>query len=214
MLAARAGGDIMRHKTIAVFAGLLLALFASAARAEGTENLLHPWGMSLSAGAGVNDFVGEDLRDMTTTGGAWDARFTFGTRQYVGFEAAYLGSVQEIDAIGMEENAVLVSNGIEGSVRIQVPTGIGLYPYAFGGAAWKRYDLANTDTNTSDVSESDDVLEIPAGIGVAYNYKGLLVDVRGAYRFAVEEDLVPAADGDGASTLDNFNVSAHLGIEF
>ena len=201
----------MTRRLMAIVAGLFLIFVASSASGE---ELLHPWGMSLSAGGGVNDFVGDDLREMTGTGGAWDARFVFGTRQYVAIEAAYLGSAQEINALGMEENALLVSNGVEGTVRVNVPTGMALQPYAFGGAAWRRYDLANTDTNTSSVEETDDVLELPVGIGVGYTWKGLIVDARGSYRFAAEEDLVPASDGDGRSTLDNFNVSAHVGIEF
>ena len=72
----------------------------------------------------------------------------------------------------------------------------------------------DTDTNTSDVSDQDDVLEVPMGIGIGYRYQGLIFDARAAYRLAVDEDLVPASDGDGASELDNINVAAHVGIEF
>jgi len=203
----------MRQGTIALCAGLFLALMAAPVSAEGEKTLLHPWGMSVSAGGGVTDFAGEELRDMTGPGGAWDARFTFGTRQYLGIEAAYLGTAQSIDAIGMEENAVLVSNGAEAAVRVSPLRG-SLQPYVFAGAAWKRYDLANTDTNTSDVSDQDDVLEVPMGIGIGYRVAGLIFDARAAYRLAVDEDLVPASDGDGASELDNLNVAAHVGIEF
>jgi hypothetical protein len=201
----------MRWRTTMILAGFLVVGAASSAGAE--PKLLHPWGMSLSAGGGVNDFAGEDLRDITGTGGAWDARFAFGTRQYVGIEAAYLGTAQSIDAIGMEEDAVLLSNGVEADVRFNALKG-DFQPYVFAGAAWKRYDLTNTDTNTSDVNDQDDVLEVPVGCGIGYNYRGVIFDARASYRFAAEEDLLPASDGDGASTLDNFNVAAHVGIEF
>ena len=199
------------RRTVSGLVGLLFVFLGSSS--AGAEPLLHPWGMSITAGGGVNDFVGEDARDMARTGGAWDARLAFGTRQYVGIEAAYLGTAQAIDAIGMEEDAVLLANGVEGAVRV-TPLRGALQPYVFAGAAWKRYDLTNTDTNTSDVSDQDDVLEVPVGIGVGYRYQQLVFDARASYRFAGGEDLFPASDGDGAGTLDTINVAAHVGVEF
>ena len=61
---------------------------------------------------GVLDFARDDLPDMTGTAGSWDARFQSGTRCYLGFEAAYLGSAQSIDAIGLDQDATLLSNGV------------------------------------------------------------------------------------------------------
>ena len=200
----------MTRRTTALCAGFALALAATPALAE--RSLLHPWGMGLTAGGGVTDFAGDDLRAMTDTAGAWDARFVFGTRQYIGLEAAYIGTAQNINALGMAENTELISNGAEAAVRVSPLRGA-IQPYAFAGAAWKRYDL-NADTNTSDVRDVDDVLEVPMGIGIGYRYNGLLLDARGSYRVAFDEDLVPNHDGTGASSLDNFNVSAHVGVEF
>lgn len=183
------------------------------------EGFRDRWGMAVSAGGGVNDFTGDAMRDITGTGGSWDARLALGTRQLIGFEAAYLGTAQSIDAIGLETDALLVSNGAEALVRVNLLPGP-LQPYAFGGVAWKRYDLTNTDTNTSDVVGSDDVYELPLGVGVNAKSQGLIFDVRGAYRIATGEDLVPdrdiddARDNEGFSALDNFNVSGHVGVEF
>lgn len=179
------------------------------------------WGLAVSAGGGVNDFTGDAMRDITGTGGAWDARLAIGTKQVIGFEAAYIGTAQSIDAIGLEDDALLVSNGAEGLVRVNLLPGR-FQPYAFGGVAWKRYDLTRTETNTSDVIDQDNVFELPLGVGANARYAGMLFDIRAAYRIATGEDLVPERDlddvrptpGESFSTLDNFNVSAHVGVEF
>ena len=54
------------------------------------------------------------------------------------------------------------------------------------------------------MNDVDDVLEVPVGIGIDHRFKGLLLDARGSYRISYDEDLVSNTDGDGASTLDNF----------
>lgn len=177
------------------------------------KTLLYPWGMAVSAGGGVMDFAGESARGMTGTAGQWDARVAFGTRQAIGFEAAYIGTAGSIDAIGLDSDAMLVSNGAEGLLRVNLVPGP-VQPYAFGGVAWRRYDLTNTDTNTSDVIGQDDVLEVPLGVGLGFRAGGLLLDARAAYRVATDEDLIPNEEQTGFSTLDSVNVSGHVGVEF
>lgn len=177
------------------------------------KTLLYPWGMAVSAGGGVMDFAGDSARDITGTAGQWDARIAFGTRQPIGFEAAYIGTAGSIDAIGLDSDAMLVSNGAEGLLRVNFVPGV-VQPYAFGGVAWRRYDLTNTDTNTSDVIGQDDVLEVPLGLGIGFRTGSLILDARAAYRVATDEDLIPNEDQTGFSTLDSVNISGHVGVEF
>jgi hypothetical protein len=92
-------------------------------------------------------------------------------------------------------------------------------PFIFGGVAWRRYQLQNSDFNTSDVLGEDDVLEVPVGLGIAYKAGSFLLDARGEFRGAFYEDLVPSASGgltrgsDDAS-LHRWGINANLGVEF
>lgn len=201
----------------AVAVGLALALGAGIAAADEREepNLIIPYGMSIHVGGGVAGFVDEGMRDMTDPAGEWEARAVFGTRLIVGFEAGYSGTVQSIDALGLDTDALLLSTGVEGLVRLHLLDEGGIRPYMFAGAGWRRYDLTNADVNTSSVLETDDVLEIPVGVGVGYQIGRVIVDVRGTVRPTFEEDLVPAAAEDEENTpLDTWNVAARVGFEF
>ena len=53
-------------------------------------------------------------------GGMWTARVLAGTRRYFGVEAAYVGNARGIDALGLQSNATLVVNGVEGDARVNV----------------------------------------------------------------------------------------------
>lgn len=184
---------------------------------EYREQLFDRLGFSLTAGGGVEGFTGDSARAATTDGGNWDVRASIGTRSFLTFEASYIGSAQAIDALGLDNNAVLVSNGVQGNLRLNLLDRTGVQPFLYAGAAWRRYDVTNTDLNTSDISDTDDVLEIPMGVGVAYKYRGFLLDARGEFRAATNEDLMPSLTsidpGDKAS-LHRYGVSANLGYEF
>jgi hypothetical protein len=172
-----------------------------------------PQGAGFSIGGGVIDFSGEDMRDMTGTGGTWDARGIYGTRSLLAVEGAYLGSAQEIDALGLDTDAMLVGTGLEAAGRVNILTG-DLKPYLFGGVAWRRYDLTRADTNTSDVNEQDDVVEVPFGVGVSYQLGKVMFDVRGCYRAAFDEELAPAATAGEDADLDSFSATARVGFAF
>src|SRR5687767_4220125 len=111
----------MRKACLGVALTLILG-GGSAVAAEEPE-LLHPWGMSIAVGGGVNDFTSEKLREMTGVGGSWDARYVFGTRKLVGFEASYAGSARTIDALGMDGDAMLVTTAVEADVRLNLASG-------------------------------------------------------------------------------------------
>jgi hypothetical protein len=175
-------------------------------------------GFALTAGGGVQGFTGDTMRNTTADGGNWDVRAGFGTRLPVSIEASYLGSAQQINALGLDSNALLVGNGVQGNLRINATTGnIPIQPFLFGGVAWRRYQLQNTNTNTSDVIGEDDVLEVPLGIGVAYKHKGFTLDARGEYRPSFYSNLVPDSGSNAfadPASLDRWGVNANIGVEF
>src|SRR5688572_5726179 len=163
----------MRQLGISLFGALLLLAFSPAANAEEATDVISEYGLSVGVGGGVADFVGEDMRDMTGTAGAWEARIVVGTNKSIGIEAGYIGSVQSIDTLGLDSDALLLSSGADAAIRLHLLNG-DFRPYIFGGAGWRRYDLTRVDTNTSSVTESDDVIEVPLGVGVMYGFDHFL----------------------------------------
>jgi hypothetical protein len=185
------------------------------AQAADPDTLISPYGMGVYAGGGVGSFTNEEMRDLTGTAGVWEARVQFGTRVPIGFEAAYQGSLQQIDALGLDTDARLVSNGLEGNVRVNF-VDAPIAPYAFAGLGWRRFDLTNVNTNTSSVEDTDDVLQIPMGVGLSYRFDRLIADLRGTFRATAYEDLVPATttSGDDFEDLSSWDVALHVGFEF
>jgi len=178
--------------------------------------IAHRVGAALTVGGGVVDFTGASARDMTNTGGYWNARIISGTRQFLGVEAAYTGSARDISALGLSNQALLVSNGIEGAFRLNVPLITGrsiVEPFAFAGLGWSRYNIARSDVNTSSVASSDDIMEIPYGGGLSFGYGGFLADARFTYRSTYYNDMFQTPVGSNGR-LNNWSVGGQLGAEF
>ena len=204
----------MRFTTQLTLALALGGSLVGATPAFAEDNLVEKYGLSLSVGGGVAGFTEEAMRDTTQTAGIWDVRATFGTRFPVALEAGYLGSAQAIDTLGLDDSAILVGTAVEALARVNVVDRGAWQPYLFAGAAWRRYDLANVDTNTSSVLDQDDLLEIPLGLGLGYRYDDFLFDARAQFRAAAEADMIPTGTGDDAERMDTWGVSARLGYEF
>jgi hypothetical protein len=176
---------------------------------------LVPGGLVLSVGGGINDFAGQQMRNLTELGGEWEARVLWGSRFPLGIEVAYVGTAQNIRAVGLDPGAVLVSNGIEGMGRLNIGT-YRFQPYIVGGVAWQHFSVTNKSFNVSDVDNSDDVVAIPFGGGfAAYIGDGFMVDARFVYRATYHDDLIqagsPSAGGRG---LANWCANLKLGYEF
>jgi len=185
-------------------------------------------GIAVELGAGTSSFTNSNLRDATNMSGDWDVRLVFGTRSPLAFEASYIGSAQSINALGLDNNALLVGNGVQGALRLNATIDAPVQPFLYAGAAWRRYSLQNTATNVSDVSDSDNVLEIPAGIGVAGKFKGLILDARGEFRYARDANLMPNLTGNGSdvggvdvgtnnndfAAMHRWGINANIGYEF
>jgi hypothetical protein len=185
---------------------LAAVLFVRPAGAQ-EHGLLTSYGMEAMIGGGVAGFSAEELRDVTTVGGEWETRFVFGTRTLLGIEAAYVGGAYALDALGLDDNAYLLTTGIEASARLNLLPGA-LQPFVVAGVGWKRYDVTNADVNTSAMEDEDDVVEIPLGVGLAYRFAPLFIEARGVFRPALDNDLIATGE------LHNWAASARVGFEF
>lgn len=182
-----------------------------------------PWyelvGFGMAIGGGVDDFVGDTASGSTGTGGSWTVRGTIGTRSMLALEGAYIGSAQSIDRLGLDNDAVLVGNGAQADVRLNLLQDE-VQPFIYAGGAWRHYSISNETFNTSDVNDNSDVFELPVGVGVAgYIPGGFMADVRAEYRAAWGDDLFPdtasnSSDNTIGGSLDRFGVTGNIGAEF
>jgi peptidoglycan-associated lipoprotein len=174
-------------------------------------------GVQATVGGGVTGFFEQGARAFTSTGASYEARLAAGTRSYVAVEAAYVGSAQNINALGLSTNALLLGNGAEGDLRINFTTRA-IQPYVFGGAGWTRYQLQNTPVATSSIQSKDDTLQVPVGVGLSARAgRSFLMDVRATERFVFDDQMfnnAAAATNAGNSGMRNWNVGARLGWEF
>lgn len=215
----------MRHTVISTTIAALLALGARGAAAQDydDEDAGKPatgFGAAVSLGAGLTDFQEGRMQDLTSPGAAYDVRVSLGTRQRLAFEAAYVGSAQDVDALGLDGDAVLLSNGVEGDLRLNL---IDLrhrhhliQPFIDAGAGWSRYEIVGEDANTSSLQNSDDVLALRFGGGLAvYNLgaDGLVLDARFTYRATADEELA-GEDLAGDVGMDSWAVTGRVGYEF
>jgi hypothetical protein len=171
-------------------------------------------GASVLLGGGYEDFSNSTMRNMTSGGGNWNARLVAGTRQYVGLEAAYVGAARNIETLGLSTNSNLISNGLEGALRVNVPvvTGLSLVePFGFIGLGWQHYNVTNySSTATSDITDRDDVMTVPYGGGLAFSYNMFMADARFTYRQTYMNDLLRANGG----SLSTWGVTGQVGVEF
>jgi len=173
-------------------------------------------GVGTTIGGGVIGFVDDKARAFTEPGGSWETRVTAGTREWVALEAAYVGSAQSINALGLGNNARLIGNGAEGDLRVNLTRQM-VQPYLFGGLGWDHYQLNMSGSNTSSLRDKDDVLTVPFGVGLSLRVaRSLLFDLRGTARAAFYDDLMDgpyAASGQDAK-LHSWNLAGRLGWEF
>lgn len=170
-------------------------------------------GAAVLVGGGFQQFTAGTLQDVTSAGGFWNARAVAGTRQFVGLEAAYVGAAHNMNALGFGTRAALVSNGVEGAMRINIPVihGRSLFePFGFVGLGWSRYNVVNTETRSSDVASLDDIMTVPYGGGLEMAYGAFMADARFTYRSTYFNDLMRTT----GARLDSWGVGAQLGMAF
>jgi hypothetical protein len=175
------------------------------------------FGWAFMVGGQYQDFTNDIMRNNTQGGGGWAARFIGGTRSFVGFEAAYVGTTQRINPLGISTNQNLTSNGVEGTLRINVPVMLYdnlLEPYGFVGLGWSYYNITNYNAAiTSDFAAHDNVMTVPVGGGFAYGYKGFLIDARASYTPTYYNNLV-TGNTNTSGTLNHWGVGGNVGFNF
>lgn len=168
-------------------------------------------GIAAEVGGGVYGFTDPGMRDVVDVGGLWNARLIVGTRSLLGVELAYVGTASGLDALGLDESAVLVANGGEAALRLNIMQG-SVRPFLFGGVGFKHYQLVNESFNTSSVRQSDDVLELPVGAGVDFQLmERMILGARLAVRPAFDENLVGSA---GEPEMHTMSGDLRLGYQF
>jgi hypothetical protein len=185
------------------------SVFQSDAPQPHRPNLVTPFGISATLGGGVTGFTASRAREFSDVGGGWNARLVIGTRSIIAGEIAYLGTVQDVEAVGLDGGAQLLSNGGELLGRVNFLPGM-FQPYVVAGAGFTQYNLVNDDFNVSSVNNSDGVVNFPVGGGLAFRYEGLLVDARGTFRPSVEGDLFD----EGGNDMHTWNANLNAGFEF
>ena len=173
-------------------------------------------GIEATVGAGPIGFIDEAARSATQTGAAWDARMMFGSRLPIAIEGAYVGSVQNIEALGLSTNSLLLGNGLEGTLRVNL-TRARVQPYLFGGVGWTHYQLTNAQTNTSSLRVDDDVGTVPLGAGLSARLGTLFIlDIRGTYRATFSDQLfqAQALNTGGSNSMQTWNAAGRVGFEF
>jgi hypothetical protein len=192
-------------------AGAARAQTPTASQAQARPNLLTDYGESLTVGGGVTNFIEDSIRNITDTGGFWEARLGLGTRFWIGVEGAYVGSARKIRTTGVDTN--LVSHGAEGNLRINYPASGGnllIEPFVFGGLGWTHFRVNGLRASTATLRSTDDILTVPVGGGLTIGYNHLLLEGRFTYRQTFNDDLVRGGDG----TLKSWAAGASIGVEF
>ncbi|HEU0029695.1 MAG TPA: hypothetical protein VFQ53_03610 [Kofleriaceae bacterium] len=167
--------------------------------------------VSVSAGAGMEGFVGTALRDAIGPGVSWYARAAVGTISEIRVELVYTGSSQPVnDMPGVK----LTAHGVYGLLRINVAPGHSFEPFVYAGGGWSRFWIS---ASGSDFTSPDDVLEIPFGLGVARRWNWLLVDVRAGISVVSGANLVPLEDPTSSTasgeTMHRIGMHANVGFQ-
>jgi len=177
-------------------------------------------------GGGATGFVKGGMRSVTSdVGGLWDVRLTLGSHVPLAIDISYVGSATKINNLPIiNDTGTLIGTTVEGALRWNVLPHSPWTPYAFGGVGWQRYDV----TGISDVSlarigmnDHDNLLEFPMGAGLAYRMNGWVVDLRGVFRYTMDEDLVPKTitlnnnnSNNNFAKMHTWEGSAAIGYEF
>jgi hypothetical protein len=168
-------------------------------------------GSAIMLGGGFEDFTQGVPKSFTSGGGSWDLRLTAGTRQFVGLEAAYVGAAHSANVLG-STSSTLISNGLEGNFRVNVPIAAGqtlLEPFGVVGIGWQHYQFSRTIT-TADLTTTDNVMTVPYGAGFMAAYRMLMVDARVTFRETYFNHMFPVTN----SKLNTWGVGGNIGVEF
>jgi hypothetical protein len=172
-------------------------------------------GVTVQGGGGIAGFSAPAIRDVTGTGGYWDARVVVGMGTLFAFEGAYVGAVHSLVGPGIADGATLVGNGAEGNFRLNIPLlrrEAFIIPFGVAGIGWMHYHV-NGDTDGTFLSRNDDIATFPVGGGVTIGHRHLFLETRFIYRFTEYDDLLQS-DGAGSNGLRQWTFGANFGYLF
>ncbi len=138
------------------------------------------------------------------------------SQSLIAVEGAYVGSVQNIEALGLSTSSLLLGNGVEGTLRVNV-TRTRVQPYLFGGVGWTHYQLTNAQANTSSLLGSDDIGTVPLGAGLSARLgSAFILDIRGTYRATFGGDMFQgvALNTDSSNAMQTWSAAGRVGFEF
>ena len=176
-------------------------------------------GVSTLVGGGVSGFTDQTMRDTVTNAcGLWDLRVTLGSHTPLAFEAGYVGTAANVDALTGSQTGTLIGTTVEGALRYNVLPHYAWNPYAFAGIGWQRYDVTGAAFTTSDagMNDSDNSLVYPMGVGIAYRHPtGIVADLRGTFRANTNAGLVlKDVGGTDFAPMHTWEASGAIGYEF
>ncbi len=180
-------------------------------------------GVSVLVGGGATGFTEKDMRNITSNvGGLWDVRLTIGSHVPLGIDVSYVGSAIGINNLPTGDTGTLIGTAVEGALRWNVLPHAMWTPYVFGGVGWQRYDvtgLSAASRASIGMSKNDNLLEFPMGLGLSYRMNGFLIDVRGVFRYTMDNDLVlktfpPVPGSSSFAKAHSWEGSAAIGYEF
>lgn len=203
-----------KHLVELIIAGASVLAAGGVAVADDVEKEARS-GISVTAVGGVEDFAGHTMRHTSNLNGLWSVHTAVDVQRYVALEAGYIGTASRISSPIGEDAATLLGSTFEAIGRLSPLPDQRLQPYAFFGAAWRHYDVTGADFTTSDagMNDSDDLLQIPVGAGVAYRYGALVGDARFTFRPSTGAELVLEDDG-GYANMNTWGIAGGLGYEF
>ena len=170
-------------------------------------------GMGVVIGGGITDFLTDRASDSVQTGPEWAARLNVGTRSFIGAEAAYVGSTNQVAGFSGSQ-AQLMSHGVQGLARLNF-TRAAIQPYLGAGIGYRHYSLVNAPPGTSatsDIRDSADVAEIPAATGLAFRARGLILDAR--FNVGVPLSTPALRNLPSSAYATTWGANANVGFEF
>ncbi|HEY0707032.1 MAG TPA: hypothetical protein VGG33_09550 [Polyangia bacterium] len=224
-------------RTFAFALGVSMVTAAPAAFADGTawlptssvtrqpeagSSLITRNGMSVTLGLGAMNFVNKSARNLTSgdVGLYGDLRAAFGTRSYLGVEAAYTLSGRGLSADFSGDDPALFGHSVEGLLRFNYPMQSGRLfyaPFAVAGLGWTAFmrtdEVGTGDDKNLELHSSDHVGTIPVGAGFAMSLGRFYGEGRVMYRPTYGEDGIGAPSG-GETNLQAWFAGVAAGLEF
>jgi hypothetical protein len=150
--------------------------------------------VALTVGGGVSNFVRDRISDNNSLAGAWDVRLTVGTRSYVSFEAAYMGTAMR--AFDPFEDRTITTTQVFGAWRLNATRGR-FQPFLSAGVGWiNLHRFGGVETSpvaATNFAHNENGAVFPFGAGVVtYLGQHATVDLRGSYNIvSAASDFTP-----------------------